>query len=376
MIPRIAFVNTAHYSFDDRVFYHQALSLQKNGYEVFIISSKHEVDKIVEGVVIKSFNDSKLSQKNKITKITTLLKQINPTIVFCDSPLSVFATRNYKSQTKQLKIIYDVTEWYPSKKNLNGLTTIRRIIKSLMLFSTYLLAGFITDNFIFGEYHKSLIYKTLFFWKKCIFLPYYPSLAYIENQPQNKIQNEVNLLYSGIINKDKGIDSIFSTLNEVIILCPSVIFNLNIIGNFPTNEDKIHFEQLKLNTPKNIIIKQINHLDFNEFCQTITEADLFFDLRRKDFENNYCLPIKLFYYIACGRPVIYSNLSAITRFIHNFNFGILIEPNDSKSIARYIYKCINNQDFYKEQCENALKASHNKYNWDLIEKRLLDFIQN
>jgi len=113
MLNKIVLLNTWHKSDDDRVYYHQAKSLANHGFEIQIISTKENCFKQIENININSFDDSHLSRKEKIEKITNYLALFSPVIIICDSPLAVFASNNYK-KNKKVKIIYDITEWYPS----------------------------------------------------------------------------------------------------------------------------------------------------------------------------------------------------------------------------------------------------------------------
>jgi len=83
----------------------------------------------------------------------------------------------------------------------------------------------------------------------------------------------------------------------------------------------------------------------------------------------------LFYYLACGRPVIYSNLKSIRKEIKNINFGYLCNPIDMQSIAKHITNYIINQDIYFEHAKNALNVSNSIYNWNIIENKFISFIK-
>ena len=374
MKNKIVLLNTIHYSLDDRVFYHQSKSLMKFGYQAIIISTKEELKAEKNGIIINSYNDNLFTQKEKINEIVNHLNQFTPDIIICDSPLAVIASSIYR-KNRPAKIIYDVTEWYPSKKNFSTRHGIKGIFKFIILVVINLYAGFKTDNFIFGEHFKSLSFKFLFFLKKFIYLPYYPDLNYIKQYPQKEINNEINFNYSGLISADKGIDSILNSIRIVARKFSTKQFNLKIIGYFASNDEQIHFEKICASFEKNISITLQDRMTFPDFCNEIGKADLFLDLRMKDFENNHCLPIKLFYYLACGRPVIYSNLRSIKKEIKDFSFGLLSDPTDYQLIASFIEKCITDKNFYNLQCKNALLVSKNKYNWSMIEPEFIKFIQ-
>jgi glycosyltransferase involved in cell wall biosynthesis len=375
MSNKIVFLNTWHKSDDDRVYYHQAKSLANHGFEIQIISTKENCIKKLDNININSFDDSHLSRNEKTEKITDYLTLFSPAIIICDSPLAVFASNKYK-KNKKVKIIYDITEWYPSKIHLNEKTGYQKVLKFIGLVILNIIAGLKSDSFIFGEYYKSIEYRILFFWKHYIILPYYPNLSYIQNYPLEKITTEINILYSGKINIDKGFDSVIKAINIASIKCPEIQFKLKIIGNLFNEKDQTFYNNLVSNLNKNININKINLLSFSEFCKTIGDTHLFIDLRKIDYENTHCLPIKLFYYLACGRPVIYSNLKSIRKEIKDFNFGYLCHPNDLQTISKHIIEYIKNPEIYYEHANNALNISRSKYNWDIIEMKFISFVAN
>ncbi len=375
MNNKILFVNTGHLSQDDRTFYHQATSLIQNGYDVEIISSREKFTDEIDQIKINSFNDSQLGRKEKLIKLISQIETSKPTIIIADTPLAVFAAARYKKKYTS-KIIYDITEWYPSKKNLLYNNGINKYLKFIILGLANYISGWKSDYFIFGEHFKALPFKILFFWKKNIGLPYYPNLNYIFQYPINKQENNFNITFSGAINADKGI---ISTVDAVVLSakkCPNKTFNLRIIGQFYSETDRKFFEEITASIPLNLKISLQSIRPFREYCKIIGNTNLFLDLRKKDFENNMCLPIKLFYYLACGRPVIYSDLKSIKREIPNIDFGFLCNPNDIETISNHIIDYTNNHRLYNAHCNNALKISRSKFNWSLIENDFISFIKN
>lgn len=106
----------------------------------------------------------------------------------------------------------------------------------------------------------------------------------------------------------------------------------------------------------------------------IADTDIFLDLRSADFENRHSLPIKLFYYAALGRPVIFSDLKAIKKEVKVDTFGFLVHPGSKEQIGKLILLYLNNHDLYYEHCLNARNLVETKYNWKKIEPALLEFI--
>lgn len=108
----------------------------------------------------------------------------------------------------------------------------------------------------------------------------------------------------------------------------------------------------------------------------INDTDIFLDLRRIDFENQHCLPIRLFYYAALGRPVIYADIRAIRKEVDMESFGFLVRPDDFKTIVKIITEYLNNREIYSLHCRNARKLAESKYNWRIIEPLFLKFLSS
>lgn len=375
MKKKLVFLNTSHKSMDDRVFYHQAKSLNNNGFQIYIVSTKEELNCDTAGIIISSYNDTLLSQQQKFEKITNKLKVISPDIIICDSPIAVLASSKYRRKNK-VKVIYDITEWYPSKNNLANTKGLTKLRKAIVLSTINLLAGLRANSFIFGEHYKSIPFRVAFFWKKYIQLPYYPNIDYIKYYSIKEDKSEYNFLYSGVINKDKGIDSVVQAIRLTAKRYPSLSFTLRIIGEFQTSSDKEYFEELCTGLESNVNIQLSNFMSFTDFCQEIGTSDIFFDLRKIDFENSYGLPIKLFYYMACGRPVIYSDLKAIRNLMPDFSIGYLCNPLNIESIADCISECISSPYVYENMSSQALHQSKTNYNWGLLEGKFVSFVNS
>ena len=367
---KISFLQVDHHLDDDRVWHHQSKLLKDNNFDISVISTRTDSSDLEN---VFCFDDMKMKKTDVCKKISKIFNQIEPNIIICDNPLAVyFASRYKKKYHQKTKIVMDVTEWYPSKKNLAHLIGFKRFIKKIILKCLNFYTGFLVDGFIFGEYHKAKSFKKYFKKKRHIDLPYYPDLKYIS---QGKAKNDFstwNFLYSGQLTKEKGSDNLFNAIKFIALENRSCNFILNIISNNASNEK---YTSKKIEIPDNVKIKIQSYLPFEKYCNEIANYDIFFDLREKDKENNHCLPIKLFYYMACGRPIIFSDLEAINLQVAEINeFAYLTNPDDFTNISRAVTTYITNKDKYYEHSAAALKYSKEKYNWEMLSDKFLKFI--
>ena len=108
------------------------------------------------------------------------LSAFKPDVIICSEPLAVLAAKQYsKNESENIRIIYDITEWYPSKKNLVNHKGPARWLKFLKLLFFNIWVSKYANSFIFGEWYKSLPYKFLFPDKPFTYITYYPDINHI-----------------------------------------------------------------------------------------------------------------------------------------------------------------------------------------------------
>ena len=187
---------------------------------------------------------------------------------------------------------------------------------------------------------------------------------YIKPNSLREIDSECRVLYAGPLTKEKGWERVMETMCGIAQKMPQMRFKLDVISRNSIAE---------FVKPENLQVEVLQFMPFEKFCEQITKYDLFLDLRDMDFENRRCLPIKLFYYMACGRPSIYSNLKAIKNGVPEFESCVQLVDNTVQAIEA-ISEYIINKELYHQHCSNALKLSKDKYNWAIIKKDFLSLM--
>ncbi len=368
----ILFYSKVHNSFDDRTFYHHAIALKESGHKVFIFSEIEDLHSTEIGIKIISQNISHLKPAKKYREIKKLLLFTNPDIIICDYPTSIILLKICLLGKKK-RLIYDITEWVPSKKNIYNVRFPLNIVKSVVLFLLNLLAGILSNRLMFGEYHKSLIFKLHWFQiKKTV--SYFPDSKYINYKKTIPLEDSIKLFYSGWFSIEKGFDKVLLLSSKLAELLPDKRIELDIVGDFKTETTKTYFQSMISQLPNNVLVTSTGFLKFGDFCQHITNVDIFLDLRKNDFENTRCLPIKLFYYMACGRPVIYSDLKAIRHLLDINDFGYYFDGKNIDKIATLIANYFEDKELFEKHCYNAHSKFHMQYNWDLIKTDFVNFI--
>ncbi len=370
---KVIFLTSGHDPFDDRIFYHMSVSLVRLNHSVSIITSTKNLSDYQEGIKLNCFDGINLSKRVKEHEFLNRLLEENADVIICSEPLPVYAAVKYRKKLKRrIKVVYDITEWYPSKKNLSAYNQLNKwfnLIK-LLLFNIWV-SGF-ADAFIFGEWYKSRPYRLLYPRKPYIFIPYYPDLKYINKLTPELKADKLRLSYSGKLTDDKGFGNFTRLVNALSAMYQYLIIEVKIIGW--TDECEINNSKAKMPQKKNVSVTRFHKQAFLDYLSIIRDTDIFLDLRNNDLENSHSLPIKLFYYAAFGRPVIFSDLKSIRREIDLSSFGHLVDPSDTNRIIEIITEYMENNEQYLNHCLSARKIITEKYNWNLIESGFIQFV--
>ncbi|MCU7617287.1 glycosyltransferase [Chryseobacterium sp. PBS4-4] len=372
-MSKILFLTTAHNYNDDRIFFHQAKELKIRGFEVKICSLYSDFQGNLDGIEIESHAFLEKSFSEKVNLFLEVCESFLPECIICSEPIPVLAARKF-SKKKKISIIYDITEWYPAMSMLEEYSFPSKLIHGFRFSLIQLYAGFLSTHFIFGEETKKFPLAYFFPFKKKLMLPYYPDRNYVSENIKKLIPNQITLCYTGAISKDKGIGNFFNAVGKLQKLKPNLKISLLIVGSPRKESDEIYFSNLLTKFSfENITIKKPT--SFEKFTETFADADICFDLRELNFENHHSLPIKLFYYIGAGKPIIYSNLKGIRRHMNVSKFGNLVDPKNADLIAELIVNYIENPQLYDSHAKNARKEFENRYNWKAICNSFVDFVK-
>lgn len=355
---KILFALSIHRAEDERVFSQQMETLNRRGFHTSVVSL------INDGLMDGSF-----SIKDKMAHLISFFLQDEPDIIVGDSPIVILSAWSYKRKiNKKLAIVYDVTEWVPSKKNLANCTALLRPVKWFLLLLFSWLSGYLSTAFLFGEYHKALPFRIFFSSKKYLNLSYYATVGRIKRFPLRRKGNSWCFCYSGGLSEEKGFPMVVEAVCECARRRPGKSFRFKI---FSRQNPEINFQ-----LPDNLKIEWCGYLSFDDFCCQIGDADIFFDLRKIDFENSRCLPIKLFYYMAAGRVVIYSDLKAIPIGVPEIEkFGVLVDSSQIETVVSSVLMYIDDEELFFQHCRNAEFLAKNKYDWTKTEELFVDFIK-
>lgn len=197
----------------------------------------------------------------------------------------------------------------------------------------------------------------------------------IYNSPPDLIKNFQNnymkdnifqIFYAGSINRSRPIDKVIeaiSTLDDVELL----------IAGF--GEDAKKVERLSLQHPKKI--KFIGKINYDTVISLTLSSDLLFSFYDPKIPvAMFAASNKLFEAMMCGKPILVSSYGAMTDIVEKENCGLAIDSTSTEEIRNAVTKLKLDRDLCLKLGSNGRKAYETKYNWGLMEKRLLSIYED
>ena len=168
------------------------------------------------------------------------------------------------------------------------------------------------------------------------------------------------ILFVGVLNGRKGEFDLIKAMQKVFSVYPDA--NLLIIGNGPTKE--IAFKMVKkLNLEDNITF--IPNVKYDEMSKYYRASDLFV---LPSYSEG--LPKVLLEAMACGTPVIASDIPAHREILKDNVTGYLFKTGDVDDLASTIVRALENVEQRKMISSNARTLVEREYSWEAVAERL------
>ena len=261
----------------------------------------------------------------------------------------------FVSKLKGRKIIYDVYDFYPDTVSLPSL--IYRVFKKTDLF----FMRFADKIIIADDCRKSQMQ-----------LETSPKVLSIYNTPMevdsitskgSSNKESINIFFGGVIHPDRDVFSMVKIAMEN----PSV--KLIIAGS--GNIDIIN--QIKEASTSYSNIDFLGVVSYHDILSHSHDADILYALYNPEIPNNrLASPNKLFEAMMCGKPIIVNEGVATADKVREENCGLVVPYGDYEALKETVLALKNNPELRKELGENGRRAYETKYNWKIMEKRLLD----
>lgn len=191
------------------------------------------------------------------------------------------------------------------------------------------------------------------------------------------ILNEINiahpkkekftLFYGGVLFKARRLN-----LDKAFAAIKDIEGTQIVIAGFGDSVEEIQ-EWVRQMPNKIQFVGKISH---EEVLTRGASADLLFALRDPLVPaSKYICGSKLLEAMICGRPILVSKGTSTASKVHEENCGLVVDSNNVEEIKKAIVSLKDNPELLSQLGSNARRAYEQRYNWQVMEQRLIALYQ-
>lgn len=377
-------VFTIHPTKDLRVLNRQCRSLQRNGWDVTLIAianKKLNADAIIgkydnDGITVIGVEKWK-SLKGRISTLFRIVKlagQVDADIYHFHDPDLLVPALLLKIK-KRKPIVYDIHEHFniifPFK--FPDIWPMRQLIGMMVLFAeTFLGIMFRNISLVYEEHQKR------FSWAGCkiVHTPNFASLVDfqpIEISEKQWYDRVKKVLFIGSLSSERGALLIPQIAKLVRDKHPEVEFIVTKrFHNAAQEKEMLEF----LSKPEyKDVITFIENVNGNELPSVVRKAGIALSVDQPTKIGLTSQPTKTFEYMSQGLAIVASALPNTIEYVKGVGCGVVVDPKDPQAYADQIISLVENPQKTIEMGKIGQKAFIEKYNWSVVEKRLVRFYE-
>jgi glycosyltransferase involved in cell wall biosynthesis len=328
---------------------------EKYNWDVFVVTSNHESSEYIEDRV-KGIKVYRLSRWFKVSntpinplwywQLRKIIRKENPDIINGHSPVPFMADMAARAARAE-KVPFVLGYHFPSMKRGNiFIDSIVGFYEKIILKKTSKLSSKIICS---SEYVRKIMFKD--YDKKCFVITQGIDTKLFK--PNKKVKCASDLLFVGNFStKIKGLHLLLESLSKIKKNLPDI--KLNVVGKGDTNKYLLLCKSLGIS--ENVKFKgELSGKNIaNEYLAT--KAVVIPSL----IDN---LPSVILEAMACGKPVIGTNVGSISEVLKNNYNGLLIPPDDLKKLTKSIL-FIQQEKFKANQMSlNGIKDIEKRFIW-------------
>lgn len=195
-----------------------------------------------------------------------------------------------------------------------------------------------------------------------------------QEQTQLIADEEKRLLYIGTYAHWQGLPTLIQALPALIA---DHNLKLYIMGRGRKAQFKLLVKMIrKLQLTQQVVfIQAVPHQMVPAFIQAadICIAPLAYNDRNV---TQGCCPLKILEYMACGKPIVASNLPVVRELVTPYQEAILAEPNNTQALALAIKQLIEHPAYAENIGSNAAGRAAKEFSWALAQARLNRVIES
>jgi len=183
-------------------------------------------------------------------------------------------------------------------------------------------------------------------------------------KPDTDTTNHFKLFYHGTISINRGIGIV---IEAIALLEKSIPIEFIIIG---TGSGLVELKALTKKLGINDKVTFRGFMPYENMSEEISKADICICPLTDRLEWNVSSPIKVFEYMACGKPMILTPIPAHKDVVSRAPYAIWTDGFKPENFKNAIIEAINNQDRLRESSKTAPEFVKTHFEWKHQAKKL------
>ncbi|HLP17740.1 MAG TPA: glycosyltransferase, partial [Bacteroidota bacterium] len=179
------------------------------------------------------------------------------------------------------------------------------------------------------------------------------------------------IIYMGNLNKMRGYKMILDTMKIVHAKHPE--FFCHIIGWMDYTGIDASIPRLNTRETDSMGIRYTPPVGVMEMPRFLKQASVCWLPWQRSMNHEFGTPIKLFEYMATGRPVVCSRMGIISTVVNETGCGLLVQPDDPQAHAEALIYLLTHPEEAAQMGACGREWVVARYNWSVEEKKLLAF---
>jgi len=375
---KVSILSTVHNALDTRIFFREAKSLQKAGYQVTLIAQYPEKREVIDGILIAGLPVINNRFQRFLLGWRAFWKAIRlqSDVYHFHDPELILVGVFLRLWTRK-PVIYDVHEFYPDA--IMERRWIPSPLKGVLSWFFDVLekacAGFFSA-IITADEEISNRFQGRGFPVQTIYN--FPERHYFFGEDDNFDEPEkynTQLIYVGSLTAQRGL-WVMLEMMEILLEDYQLDVGLWLVGKIGDEKDRKELERRLSDQSKlQRRVTFVGWVPFDQLPSYLRSSDIGLVplLPIPKFYKN--IPTKQFEYMAAGLPVVGSDLPPIRKFLEESQAGIVAAPGDPTSFAEKVAYLIRKPVCAAEMGLYGKKATKEQYNWKSEEIKLIELYQ-
>lgn len=390
MAIKICILSSVHIALDNRVFYREACSLQRAGYQVTLIAV-HDREEIKEGVRIVPLPRVARWQRPLLWReVLRLARAVDADLYLFHDPELLLPTPLLRLLTGA-PTVYDVHEAnadfiavkdympaalrYPAAWVFGWLEPLLARLQSGLIFADDQIA----QDFAGVDVPKTTLFNfpAVEFVREAALTPALPTPGREQSRGERGSEPEAEVepvvLYLGGMERNRGAALMVEAFAHVLREMPAA--RLLVVGHFmpPELEGEIMEHAARLGVAGALTLTgRVPFESIGRYLQQAAVGWVTWQAARKNEKN---IPTKLFEYMAYGLPLVSSDLASTRPFVHDGVNGYRVRADDPAAHAAAILSLLRDRKYAARLGRAGQILVQERWNWQAMEKRLLRLVE-